>query len=442
MPVPIAPGSSFMPVLPPNSRPANEPWLVYDNRAALQAAGQRGMHAFITGVSEYANLPRQGEAGTPSGLGMLRLSSTALTAYLIFDWLLRADGANSLVAPLATCRLLLSANQNELDRAGPPAITTAPPLRGMSVPACDLNNFTNAAAAWRQDAMQQPTDVTLFYFSGHGLQEPSGNQVLLMEGFGEPVPLGRHMVDALSLRAGMMPFANNRNDPPPTLPRPDIARTQFYFIDACRNRPDRMPRLQQLGANKIFDAEDPDIPDDRLAPIFYAALPEGVAQSDPSQQTLFSLALLRCLSGEAAHPPNETETQYYISVHSLHEGLKRPLDEINQKLGGSQRWQSYGVGEDAILCYLAGPPSVPISIVVEPNSALGQTSVKVKDLNTETDVCSFKSPPDNHPFARSLPAGPYQLMPVVDALTAPATTPKKMTIFVEPLRQRLWKVKV
>jgi hypothetical protein len=129
-------------------------------------------------------------------------------------------------------------------------------------------------------------------------------------------------------------------------------------------------------------------------------------------------------------------------VHSLNEGLKRPLDEINQKLGGNQRWQTYGVGEDAILCYLQGPPSVPISIVVEPDSALRQTSVKVKDLNTETDLCSFKCPPDNHPFAKSLPAGPYQLMPEVDGLTAPATAPKKMTIFVEPLRQRLWKVKV
>ena len=431
-----------MPVLSPSSRPQDEPWLVYDNRAALQAANQRGMHAFITGVSEYPNLPEQGAAATSNGLGMRRLSTTALTAYVIFDWLLRADAANSLVAPLATCRLLLSANQKELDRAAPPEITMAPPMRDMKVPACDLNNFTDAAAAWRQDAMQRSTDVTLFYFAGHGLQEPSGNQVLLLEGFGAPPPLGRHMVDALSLRAGMMPFANNRNDPPPTLPRPNIARTQFYFIDACRNRPERMPRLQGLGANKIFDVEDPDITDDRLAPIFYAALPEGVAQSDPRQQTLFSLALLRCLSGEAARAPNETETQYYISVHSLHEGLKRPLDEINQKLGGSQRWQSYGVGEDAVLCYLPTPPSVPISIVIEPDTALDRTSVKVKDLNTETDVCSFKCPPDNHPFAKTLPAGMYQLMPVVDALTAPATTPKKMNILVEPLRQRLWKVKV
>ena len=43
--------SSFsMPVLPPNSRLENEKWLVYDNRAALQAANQRGMHAFITGI--------------------------------------------------------------------------------------------------------------------------------------------------------------------------------------------------------------------------------------------------------------------------------------------------------------------------------------------------------------------------------------------------------
>lgn len=431
-----------MPVLPPNSRPTTEPWLVYDNRAALQAAGKPGMHAFITGVSEYPHLAKPGEPLTANSLGMRRLSTTALTAYLIFDWLLQADASNSLVVPLATCRLLLSPNQKELDRAGPPEITTAPPMRTMSVPACDLNNFTKAAKAWRLDAIQQQADVTLFYFAGHGIQEASGNQALLLEGFGGDERLGRHMANALSIRAGMAPFANDRGDPSPALPRPNVARTQFYFLDACRNRPPGMPRLLQLGVDPIFDVEEPDIVDDRQAPIFYAALPEGLAQSDPKQQTLFSLALLRCLSGEAARPPNETETKYYISVHSLTEGLKRPLDEINQKLGGSQRLQIHGLGEDAILCYLSEPPSVPISIVIDPDSALGRTSIQVKHANTDADVCSFKCPPDDHPFARSLPAGPYQILPIDEALATPNPTSKKMTIIVEPLRQRRWTVKV
>ena len=433
-----------MPILPPKSRPENEPWLVYDNRAALQAAGQSGMHAFITGVSKYSYLAKPGEALTPNGWGMRRLSSTSLTAYLIFDWLLRVAESNLLTVPLATCRLLLSANQNELDRAVSPVITTVPPMRDMSVPACNLKNFRDTAAAWRQDAMQQQTDVTFFYFAGHGIQE-AANQALLLEDFGGTDPIGWHMMDALSIHAGMAPFANHRGDPPPALARPDIARTQFYFIDACRNRPPVMPRFQQLRINSAFDVEEPDFVDDRQAPIFFAALPEGVAQSDPKQQTLFSMALFRCLSGEAAHAPDETDarkSRYYISAHSLNEGLERPLNEINKQLGGQQTWDTHKVGKDAILCYLPGPPSVPISIVVDPESAKDRTSVKVKDVNTEIDVCSFKSPPDEHPFAKSLPAGMYQLMPVVEGVTASAPAPKKVTILVEPLRQRLWKVKV
>jgi hypothetical protein len=433
-----------MSILPPNSRPASEPWLVFDNRAALQAAGQSGMHAFITGVSEYPNLARPGEALTPTGLGMRRLSSTALTAYLIFDWLLRVNAANLLTVPLATCRLLLSANQNEIDRAVSPAITTVPPMRNMSVPPCNLNNFRKAAADWRKDAMRQKTDVTFFYFAGHGIQEAS-NQALLLEDFGGTDPIGWHMMDALSLHAGMAPFANNGGYPPPVEARLNIARTQFYFIDACRNRPPSMPRFLQLRINTAFDVEEPDIVDDRQAPLFFAALPEGVAQSDPKQQTLFSMALFRCFSGEAAYPPDETDarkSKYYISAHSLNEGFERPLNEINSQLGGQQAWDTHKVAKDAILCYLSSPPSVPISIVIDPDSALTQTSIKVKNASTDAEVYLFKSPPDNYPFARSLEAGQYDLWPIVDPLPGSAQPPKKKPIFVDPLRQRRWTVKV
>ena len=67
-----------MSILLPDSRPQNEGWLVYDNRAALEAEGKPGMHAFITGVSDPA-LPGPGETLTAQGLGMRRLSSTALS---------------------------------------------------------------------------------------------------------------------------------------------------------------------------------------------------------------------------------------------------------------------------------------------------------------------------------------------------------------------------
>ena len=218
-------------------------------------------------------------------------------------------------------------------------------MREMSLPRCNLDNFTGAAEAWRRDAMEREDGATLFYFAGHGIQISLRNQALLLEGFGAGGPLGRHMIDTLSLRDGMAPFGNLENKPPPTLSRPNIARTQFYFVDACRTVPSRMPSLQQLSVNSVFDAETPDIADDRRAPIFYAALPKGDAQSAPEQQTLFSIALLRCLWGEAARPPNANElhkNRYYISSQSLNEGLKAPLDEVNRRLNGRQeldhRW--------------------------------------------------------------------------------------------------------
>ena len=82
-----------MTFLPYEERPANEKWLVYDNRAALAEAGLPGLHAFIAGVSNYAHLPGRDEPATAAGLGLRRLTSTSLTAYLIFDWLLKVPAA-------------------------------------------------------------------------------------------------------------------------------------------------------------------------------------------------------------------------------------------------------------------------------------------------------------------------------------------------------------
>ena len=85
--------------------------LVLDERPQLQ--GQPGLHVFIAGVSRYIHLPGGGSNLTTKSFGMQQLSSTALTACRLYQWLL--SHKNQLPLPLATIRLLLSRSQDELD---------------------------------------------------------------------------------------------------------------------------------------------------------------------------------------------------------------------------------------------------------------------------------------------------------------------------------------
>ena len=113
--------------------------LVFDERARLQ--GQPGFHALIAGVSAHPHLPGGMGAPAPDSYGMQQLSSTALTAYKMYCWLVERQ--NKLPVPLATCRLLLSPSSEEVQRE--------PNLHGLADP-CTLDQFRAAASEWRTDA--------------------------------------------------------------------------------------------------------------------------------------------------------------------------------------------------------------------------------------------------------------------------------------------------
>src|SRR5258706_503636 len=84
----------------------------------------------------------------------------------------------------------------------------------------------------------------------------------------------------------------------PTAIFPDIARTQLYFVDACRITPQEFRQFERMPTYGVFDAEVNDV-DDRKAPIFYAAIPGTAAVGRSGKQSLFSDALLQCLEGAA-----------------------------------------------------------------------------------------------------------------------------------------------
>ena len=87
--------------------------LVFDNRLSLD--GAPGLHAFITGVSDYPYLSEPAAASrddlSAPHFGLRKLASPALSAYRIARAL--RLWSPTLTVPLATIRLLLSPSFDE-----------------------------------------------------------------------------------------------------------------------------------------------------------------------------------------------------------------------------------------------------------------------------------------------------------------------------------------
>ncbi|MCA2217349.1 hypothetical protein [Jidongwangia harbinensis] len=432
-----------MTLLLPGARPADQPWLVYED-ATLR--DQPALHVLIAGVSAYPHLPGFGAPPTEAGLGMRQLSSTALSAYLMLDWLLRAAAEQRLCRPLGSVRMLLSPQVAEADATEQPAGRfVAPPVDELLLPGCTLPAFVAAAAAWRDSAKRHPDGATLFYFAGHGIQRTRGDQVLLMEEFGRGGPLALQAVDVGTLRNGMAPYAGDGHS---SSARPGIARTQFYFVDACRNTPSRVLSLEDLRATPVFDVERSDLIDDRQAPVFYASIPAGVAQAVPGQQTLFSIALLRCLGGDAAEAPDHSAegrraAQWHVSSFSLQKGLAMRMTEVNRQYGGQQAIIADGFTGNAVLCYLPDRPVVPFEVLIEPDQAVPCTRIVVRD---DRDPATAREiPAAGARFAVPTPplrAGYYHFSAVVQPPTPPYQDCPGEPYLVEPLRPRVWKARM
>lgn len=390
--------------------------LIFDNRAAL--AAQPGVHLFIVGVSAYAHLPNGSGPPAPNTFGMQQLSSTALTAYRIYQWFLAHQ--DNLPLPLATCRLLLSPSPSEL--------AVEPALAGLAE-AGTRANFVREAKGWQQDANLHRDSITIFYFAGHGVQRTKEDAVLLLADFADPNAGGvlTNSAELHNLFYGMASTAS----------RPNMARTQIYFVDACRVWPKQFTNFERLTVPDIFDVESGGI-DDRRAPIFFAALPGAKAYALRNDQTLFSKALTQCLNGAAAEAKEETagnQPKWIVSVYSLSETLESQIEQMNESGGYEQDFELGGKIKDVPLHILTAPPTVEASISIEPPEALAYTSLEIQN-GDGVAVCQVPAPVTPHPYAKPLPAGFYVIRAIIQP-PDPRFTNKSHVRPVRPLHPAL-----
>ena len=386
--------------------------LLYDDRAAIGA--NPGVHAFIIGVSHYPFLAG-GANAVADPWDLRQLTSSAASAHKIFEWIKTAR----LPVPLVTCRVLLSPSPSE------------PHLAGVADEATFDNVFADAHA-WREDARTHAANITFFYFAGHGVQRDKEDAVLCLHDFRQPpatAPALRRTIDLATLRAGLSPSTT----------QPNIARTQFYFVDACREQPAQTKNFKDLKTGDLWDIEL-DGQDDRSSPIFYASVSNHVAGAIPGVQTLFSKALLACLEGEAGDSLGEDAAgnpEWGVTIESLNAALLQKVDELNRDLGGDQNYTTGGQFRPARVCLLQSPPKVTVVLEVDPEDAsqLGRLVITGND-----EVAKVYDPPLTQPLEETLEAGLYR---VELSFTPPAPPFVNRMRLKEARAPRItWKVKV
>jgi hypothetical protein len=300
--------------------------LVFSRR---QTPDTPGLHVLIAGVSTYRH--GRGGHGKPAAidLGIGQLSAAATSAFRLGQWFIAHE--DRFETPLESVRVLLSPSALEIERT--------PELAGFG-DRCTLDNFLAAAAEWRDDAARHPNSVTVFYFAGHGAQRTKGDSILLFEDFGDGVggPL-RKAVDTETVFYGMAPSKARKR----------IARTQLYFIDACRVRPAVFKNYRLMHTTPIFEIEEVER-DDRHAPVFYAAASGSQAYAVPGEHTTFGRILLDVLA-RGNHAANDVRdsANAVISVRSLDTELQAGIEESNKRTGADQEYSLEGIAKDAIV---------------------------------------------------------------------------------------------
>lgn len=333
--------------------------LVIDRRPEL--AGQDGIHVLIVGVSDYVNLPDIDDPTSEPKWFLNKLSSAAISAFTTFEWIRQSP----LRLPLKTVRLLLSPSAAEL--AAVPALAAMPDIAAGGARRATRAAFDADALEWRNDANANSNDMTIFYFAGHGMQRGPEEGVLLLEDFLAPGPPLAKAFEIGDIRNGMAPSDQ----------LPNIALTQFYFIDACLSRPETQKKYVNPQVPNVFGAVLNGV-DRREAPMLFSTVDGALALGRQGQPSHFAEALKMALD-VAAEDPDDSQGPTLWPITSL--TIKNALDAYYRKQNLGTKVKMGGVVGQPVIRYLDQPPPVDVSIQVQPGNHITPCNILLFDDN-------------------------------------------------------------
>jgi hypothetical protein len=342
-------------------------------------------HALVIGVGSYSNLQTPGLS--PELRTLEPLASSPVSAFELIGWL---EGEyNNPSAPLGTVDCLIS------DPNGPAAFPR-PPMRSYPIESPRMDLIQSAFDSWFDRCDQDPGNVAIFYFCGHGLMDNLGYSMLLTEDFGftRHDPFRNSTVNFDLMARGM---ASNQ------------AGTQLIIADACRHtmreaRNDLSPtssqKLVRSNMNQIHA---------RRALVAQAAVLGSKAYTRVGQVTQFSQALLECLRGAGSERLGGG--QWVVKLSRLSDALHRVLGR-NARAPGAIRQPCENKTEgdaEATIHVLRSNPEVPFCIGCDPHQAMQPADFSIS-LNKVAAPLLRRPPldaPPPTPWSSRAPVGCY-----------------------------------
>jgi Caspase domain len=345
-------------------------------------AGAPRTHALVIGVSAYPNLPsKDGKAGNiAKTFGLRQVESPASSAILFARWL--RDQYTNPDAPLATISLLVSPSASE--RAADPEIDA---LADVTIP--DRAATKDAIYEWRDRCEGDRDGVAIFYAAGHGYQVTHDDASVLLNDFGVGEFPMENTIDVGHVHRGMA--------------GPNLPLTQFYFVDACRTRV-RLPFDPSEAARGVaLHVED--VPDERVAPIFFGAAPGRASYGLPGKGTIFAQALLSVLAEQDLYEADPLG-RWGIQSGDLIIHLEQRVRELAR---GKQLIDVGGNGRSRPVNFLAATPTVPIRIELDPIKAKEISRAALSRWVESQKVFDEEQPFEPYPVVWTVPAGIYLL---------------------------------
>jgi hypothetical protein len=162
----------------------------------------------------------------------------------------------------------------------------------------------------------------------------------------------------------------------PTPKRPNIALTQFYFVDACMDRNAKLRTFLNPTVPQVFGIELSEA-DRREAPMIFSTVDGTIALGRSRKPSHFCQALTQAFE-RGAEEPNPVTEKWSVTATTMKNALDYYYDK--NKLGTHVTMGSL-VGSPVIR-HLAGPPDVDISVEVQPDDLGLPCAIDVLDENS------------------------------------------------------------
>ncbi|MGB5487341.1 MAG: hypothetical protein WBN06_08130 [Lysobacterales bacterium] len=342
-----------------------------------------GTHALVIGVSAYRHFD-DGIDPTPNGIetGMEQLTAAARSASEFAAWLLQEYSRDT--APLKSLRVLLSPSDGE---------EVQPDIAALlgDDSAATIANVKAELAGFKAAADTHLDNTLVVYVAGHGVQLTKNGAIVLLNDFGAAAHLNKleGAIDMAGVHAGMN--------------HPNTAKTQFWFVDSCRQKPLIARRFESLeGALKLSVP----VGDTEASPLFLAATTGKEAFAFVDGVTVFNKALMWALKGGVATGPEDNGIdKWHIPVTNLIKSLPEKVKSLALAESADQSVDIAGKIHEAIFHQFPDAPQVDLSIDLIPSEAKTSCTGTLKRDATIPVIEDFA----DWPMHEKLDAGLYLL---------------------------------